>query len=87
MECHGPGAKGSDKGPLFVHRIYELNHHADVAFVLAVQRGVKAHMHSLERLRSLSSIDPLTGLLNRRGFVAATKSISAWPNGPSGRFF
>ena len=43
MECHGPGAKGSDKGPPLVHRLYEPNHHADATFILAVQRGVKAH--------------------------------------------
>ncbi len=43
MVCHGPGAQGSSVGPPLVHRIYEPNHHADAAFYLAVQRGVRQH--------------------------------------------
>ena len=43
MACHGPGAKGSNFGPPLVHRIYEQNHHADAAFYLAAQRGVRQH--------------------------------------------
>jgi mono/diheme cytochrome c family protein len=42
-ECHGPEAKGSDKGPPLVHEIYEPSHHADAAFYLAVRQGVRAH--------------------------------------------
>jgi len=42
-ECHGLGAKGTDKGPPLVHRIYEPSHHADAAFYLAVRQGVRAH--------------------------------------------
>jgi mono/diheme cytochrome c family protein/predicted nucleic acid-binding Zn ribbon protein len=41
--CHGREAKGSDKGPPLVHKIYEPSHHADVAFYLAVRQGVRAH--------------------------------------------
>jgi len=41
--CHGADASGSAAGPPLVHRIYGPGHHADVAFVLAVQRGVRAH--------------------------------------------
>jgi len=41
--CHGENATGTDQGPPFVHRIYEPNHHADIAFQLAVQTGVRAH--------------------------------------------
>ncbi len=43
MACHGPGAKGSGKGPPLVHRTYEPNHHANAAFYIAVQRGVRQH--------------------------------------------
>lgn len=43
MKCHGPGARGSEKGPPLVHRFYEPNHHADVAFYLAARRGVRQH--------------------------------------------
>lgn len=41
--CHGQKAEGTDKGPPLVHKIYEPSHHADVAFYLAVHRGVPAH--------------------------------------------
>ncbi len=41
--CHGPVANGSDLGPPLVDIIYEPGHHADVAFVLAVRNGVRAH--------------------------------------------
>lgn len=41
--CHGKNAAGTSSGPPLVHRIYEPNHHADISFKLAAQRGVRAH--------------------------------------------
>ena len=41
--CHGMNAAGSDQGPPLVHRIYEPSHHGDMAFVLSVRQGVRAH--------------------------------------------
>lgn len=41
--CHGTDLKGTDKGPPFLHRVYEPSHHGDVAFQLAVKNGVRAH--------------------------------------------
>ena len=41
--CHGGHASGGQSGPPLVHRIYGPAHHADVAFTLAVRRGVRAH--------------------------------------------
>lgn len=42
--CHGVNAVGIEgRGPPLVHRIYEPNHHADAAFVLAVRNGVRSH--------------------------------------------
>ena len=41
--CHGENAGGSVAGPPLVHRTYQAAHHADVAFELAVRRGVRAH--------------------------------------------
>ena len=41
--CHGPQARGSEKAPPLVHPTYRRAHHADIAFELAVQRGVRAH--------------------------------------------
>lgn len=41
--CHGQDLKGTDKGPPFLHRVYESSHHADAAFQLAVKNGARAH--------------------------------------------
>ncbi len=42
--CHGPNAEGQEGvAPPLVHKIYEPSHHADMAFVLAAQNGVRAH--------------------------------------------
>jgi mono/diheme cytochrome c family protein len=42
--CHGVNAQGQEGvAPPLVHRIYEPNHHGDMAFVLAAQNGVRAH--------------------------------------------
>lgn len=42
-QCHGEDARGGAKGPPLVHRTYHPALHADVAFDLAIQRGVRAH--------------------------------------------
>lgn len=43
-QCHGENAAGRQGiGPALVHRIYEPSHHADAAFLLAAQNGVRAH--------------------------------------------
>lgn len=42
-QCHGPKAAGTGKGPPLVHKIYHPNHHADVTFRWAVDRGVRSH--------------------------------------------
>jgi len=42
-KCHGRGGKGTDKGPPFVHKVYEPSHHSDVAFYMAIRNGVQAH--------------------------------------------
>ena len=41
--CHGRDAKGGEGGPPLIHKIYEPSHHADGAFRLAAQRGVRQH--------------------------------------------
>ena len=41
--CHGPAGDGTTTGPPLVHIIYEPNHHADAAFILAARNGVRAH--------------------------------------------
>ncbi len=41
--CHGTQGKGTNNGPALVHKIYEPNHHADMAFQRAAAQGVRAH--------------------------------------------
>jgi mono/diheme cytochrome c family protein len=41
--CHGEAALGSPSGPPLVHPVYRPNHHADITFVFAAERGVRAH--------------------------------------------
>lgn len=42
--CHGDNGTGREgSGPPLVHVIYEPSHHADAAFQMAVQRGVRSH--------------------------------------------
>ncbi|AJE47595.1 c-type cytochrome [Celeribacter indicus] len=42
--CHGENAAGAaGYGPPLVHRIYEPSHHGDMAFLMAVERGVQSH--------------------------------------------
>ncbi len=43
QQCHGKHALGSDLGPPLLHVVYAPGHHADVAFLLAVRNGVRAH--------------------------------------------
>jgi mono/diheme cytochrome c family protein len=41
--CHGQQATGTAQGPPLVHKIYEPNHHGDIAFQRAAANGVRAH--------------------------------------------
>jgi mono/diheme cytochrome c family protein len=41
--CHGKNTAGTEKGPPFVHDIYNPGHHPDAAFSSAVHRGVAQH--------------------------------------------
>lgn len=43
-KCHGVNAAGQNGiAPPLVHKIYEPNHHSDMAFVSAAKNGVTAH--------------------------------------------
>lgn len=41
--CHGVNAAGTDKGPPFIHTIYNPGHHSDEAFYRAPRQGVPGH--------------------------------------------
>ncbi len=42
-QCHGYAAGGTGKGPPLVHPYYVSSHHGDMAFVMAVRYGSRAH--------------------------------------------
>lgn len=57
--CHGVNAVGrGGKAPPLVHRIYEPNHHADAAFQLAVQNGVRDHHWGFGNMPPIEGISP-----------------------------
>ena len=42
-QCHGSDGAGTDKGPPFVHAVYNPGHHPDASFARAVAQGVRQH--------------------------------------------
>lgn len=57
-KCHGEGASGTDQGPPLVHKIYEPNHHADIAFQRAVANGVRAHHWKFGDMPKIDGVSP-----------------------------
>ncbi len=55
--CHGKGAVGTDRGPTFLSKIYAPNHHGDAAFLLAPQRGVRAHHWKFGNMPKISGLE------------------------------
>jgi hypothetical protein len=55
--CHGDRALGTAQGPPLVHIFYEPNHHADIAFHMAVERGVRAHHWSFGDMPPIAGVD------------------------------
>jgi len=41
--CHGQALEGTNAGPTFLNRVYAPGHHADISFMFAIERGVRAH--------------------------------------------
>ncbi len=41
--CHGTALEGTENGPPFLHRVYAAGHHSDMAFILAIKNGTRAH--------------------------------------------
>ena len=56
--CHGVGARGTDRGPTFLSKIYEPNHHGDPAFRLAAQNGVRAHHWNFGDMPKIEGVRP-----------------------------
>ena len=57
--CHGENAAGQNGvAPPLVHKIYEPNHHSDMAFVVAVQNGVRSHHWSFGNMPPVEGVTP-----------------------------
>jgi cytochrome c len=56
--CHGPQGKGTNNGPPLVHKIYEPNHHADMAFQRAAAQGVRAHHWKFGNMPKIDGVKP-----------------------------
>ncbi|MDH5229845.1 MAG: cytochrome c [Gammaproteobacteria bacterium] len=56
--CHGKEAKGSRQGPPLIHKIYEPNHHADLSFYMAVNRGVQSHHWKFGNMPAIPGVNP-----------------------------
>ena len=57
-ECHGSDLRGTDKGPSHLSVVYQPNRHADVAFLLAVQRGSPAHHWQFGAMLPVEGLTP-----------------------------
>ncbi len=57
QSCHGVSGRGTDRGPPLVHQIYRPEHHADAAFYLAVQLGVRAHHWGFGDMPKIARLD------------------------------
>lgn len=57
-ECHGDDLRGTDKGPSLLSEVYEPGHHADAAFLLALQAGVRAHHWSFGDMPAIQELSP-----------------------------
>ena len=56
--CHGARAVGTAQGPPLVHKIYEPNHHADMAFQRAALNGVRAHHWDFGNMPKIDGVSP-----------------------------
>ena len=56
--CHGAQGRGTDKGPPLVHKIYEPNHHGDMAFQRAAAKGVRAHHWKFGNMPKVEGVKP-----------------------------
>ncbi len=56
--CHGPQGQGTRRGPPLVHKIYEPNHHADMAFQRAAAQGVRSHHWKFGNMPKIEGVTP-----------------------------
>lgn len=56
-QCHGQDGGGSGNGPPLIHKIYESSHHGDMAFHLAIQRGVQQHHWNFGNMPTIPDVE------------------------------
>lgn len=56
--CHGVDLKGSNKGPPFLHPVYEPSHHGDAAFQMAAKYGTRAHHWRYGDMPPVATVTP-----------------------------
>lgn len=64
--CHGKNAAGREGvAPPLIHKIYEPNHHGDMAFVLAAKQGVRQHHWSFGNMPPVPGVsdDEITNII------------------------
>lgn len=75
--CHGTDLRGTAQGPSLLSEVYVPGHHADISFLVAVQRGVPAHHWGF------GDMPPIEGLTEEDvaaiiGFVRETQRIEGF---------
>jgi mono/diheme cytochrome c family protein len=70
--CHGVMLQGSDKGPPFLHKVYEPSHHGDAAFQMAVKNGSRAHHWGFGDMKPVGGLSP-DQVAHITAFVRATQ--------------
>ncbi|MEE8188267.1 MAG: c-type cytochrome [Kiloniellales bacterium] len=54
--CHGKTARGSDKGPTFISRIYHPGHHGDKSFFVAPKQGTREHHFKFGEMKPVKGV-------------------------------
>ena len=57
-QCHGGDLRGTGQGPSHLSEVYEPGHHADGAFLFAVENGSRAHHWSFGDMPPIEGLSP-----------------------------
>lgn len=56
--CHGQTALGTNQGPPLIHKVYRPDHHADLAFYMAVKNGTQQHHWQFGNMPPIKGVTP-----------------------------
>jgi mono/diheme cytochrome c family protein len=79
--CHGDDLRGTDQGPSHLSFVYEPGHHADGAFLRAVQVGVRAHHWEFGDMPPVPGLDgdQVTAIVAFIREQQRTQGFEPWP--------